>query len=534
MKNTVVEMFLSEYFLVKAITDVSSDDDKKLFYGLGKIYMVPAPTLDGLYPVVCSESVCSVSSEKDFMQYSRIKKYVRLMGGSRDDGADEILSIKGGALALAAKLNLKADDMTPRNTQFNNIAKSAGVGEINSLRISGILQCEGVYFDMNEKAGLKCLLKSADWNDAGSVLALLRYCPDTREYNLSRLNMIVRDTPFYGLYVCASEFYGLSYTEEIEEVKLLEKAFSMSVVKREAYDPKYARIIYCKALKIREKEKVIFSRNNELVSAVADLPLKLSGEGAVYTDAGTLFKSVPLMREVERDKILRNLLSAGLRRLNSYRPLCIYSRSGFLLNMYADAIRRADGIHAERVDVSDLTEYDFEPSMNNIFLRGVDEDRDNYCLLFMRGDIPERALSAVKNFLQSAKRGRFHINNPCITIDLRSVLPVCFADPENASKLKPYCDVVELADVIDGEKRAAVRSMVELRKRLYRTKSVTLADEVYSIFENMDIDRIETMLDGAMRSHKTKGGVMKLTSADFMPFMQEGKISTIGFGGAGI
>lgn len=534
MKDTVVEMFLSAYFLVKAIADVYPSDDERLFKVLGAIYLVPAKTVEELYPVVSSDKIQSISSEKDFMQYSRIRKYVKLNGGAQSDSADEIANLKGGALALAAKLNLKHDEMTPRNAQFNNIAKAAGGGEINALRIAGILQCEGLFFDENKRAGIKYLSKSADWNDPESVMALLKYCPDTREYNLSRLNMIVRDTPFNTLYKRAAEVYGSGYTEDIDEVRLLEKAFCSSVVKRECYDPKYARIIYCKALKIKEKEKVIFSRDNGLVSAVSELPLKLSGDGAVYADAGAVLKSVPLFRKGESDKIVRNLISANLRRLNSYRPLCICSKSGFLLNMYSDAIRRADGIHAERVDVSDLTEYDFEPTMNNIFLRGLDEDRDNYCLLFLRGDIPERAYSAVKNFLQSAKRGRFHINSPCITIDLRSVLPVCFTDPENASKLKPYCDVVELADVIGGEKREAVKSMVDIRKRLYRTKSVILADEVFAMFENTDIDRIEIMLDGAMRSHKLKGGVMRLTSADFAPFMREGGKKTIGFGGAGI
>ncbi len=52
-----------------------------------------------------------------------------------------------------------------------------------------------------------------------------------------------------------------------------------------------------------------------------------------------------------------------------------------------------------------MREYDFLPDLNNIFIRSIDEDKDNRFLIFFCGVIPQNILNAVKAFISFTGRG---------------------------------------------------------------------------------------------------------------------------------
>ena len=533
MLNASVELFMSEYFLMKAVLGNYLSDGEALFRALSKIFLIPEANTEKLYRLSENEIAKGITTEREFMRYQRMQKYSELTGFAEQSNAEweEAARIKGNAISTAHKYKLVLDADASRNVVFTCLSTAATQGLVCALRMMGILQCEGIFLGKNEKAGIKTLSKAADWNDSVSTLALLRYRKDTREFNMTRLRLEVADTPFEELYGLALEEYGEAGGEEIEEVKLLNKAFNSGVLKREVYDPKYARILNSAALYIKDKEKALFSLNKDLLCTISELPLKLSHEAMASADAGAVQKIV-LKREAEVAAISRALKNSDLRGLSSYRPLCLCSDSKYVLSMYARAIGvKSAGVHVEKIDVAELGDYDLEPTPNNVFVRSIDEDKDNRFLLFFRGEISGRKTDAVKSILQSSRRAKFHLYSPNVTLNLSAVLPVCFCDEQNARWLKSYCDVIKLCEVTADELPLAVKAMLAYREKVYGVETIRLTGEEADALKDYGIDTSERLIDAAVRARREKGAVIILTREILQEYVSDSGRRTIGFGG---
>ena len=533
MLNATIELFMSEYFLIKAVLGKYLDSSEKLFRALGKIFLIPDGEIEKLYRLSENKTAKAITTDKEFMQYQRMQKYSQLIGTATVSNAEweEVARIKGNAILIAQNHNLMLDADASRNVVYTCLSSAATSGIVNAIRIMGILQCEGIFLSKNREVGVKTLSKAADWNDSVSTLALLHYCKDTRMFNMARLRQEVENTPFEELYLIAVSKYGEVAACEIEEVKLLNKSFNSSVLKRETYDPKYARILNGNALYIKDKEKAVFTLNKEQLCAISELPLKLSRERITAVDVGSI-QNTAVKRDAETALITRALKNSDLRGLSSYRPLCLCCDSKYVLDMYARAMSAKNSdVHIEVIDVAELVEYDFEPTPNNIFVRSIDEDRDNRFLLFFCGEISERKIDAVKSFLQSSRRAKFHLNSPSVTLNLSAVLPVCFCDGQNAKWLKPYCDEVLLGEVTAEELFEAIKDILTIKQKLYGVGSIGFNGDIAEIFKGCDIDTAERLIDAAVRARREKGADIILTREILQEYAGDSNKQTIGFGG---
>ena len=533
MLNATVELFMSEYFLFKAVLGKYCESSEDLFRALCKIFMIPENEAARLYFLAENEAAKAITTDKDFMQYQRIQKYAEMIGSEVKSNAEweEVVRIKGNAIQVAQHHNLILDADASRNVVYNCLISAATCGTVSAIRIMGILQSEGIFLKKNRKEGIKTLSKASDWNDSVSTLALLHYCRDTREFNMARLMQEVKNTPFEELYLIAAEKYGEAGMLEIEEVRLLNKSFNSGVLKRDAYDPKYARILNSLALYIRDKEKAVFSLNKEQLNAISDLPLKLSQERADTFEVRYL-EEIPLRRDAEITAIARALKNSDLRELPTFRPLCLICDDVYVLNMYAKAISgEGENSHVEIIDVSALEDYDFEPNPNNVFIRSIDEDRDNRFLLFFHGEISERKIDAIKCILLSSRRTKFHLHNPNVTLNLSAVLPICFCDEQNARWLKSCCDEIRLCPVTAEELRAAVNDILLGKQKLYGLGGIELTDDAYEALKGYDIDTAEKLIDSAVRAHRERGAKIVLSREMIQEYAVTDHNQIIGFGG---
>ncbi len=533
MLNAMTEMFISEYFLIKAVLGKYLTNSKELFLALSKICLVPEKDTEKLYDLAENEAAKKITTDKEFMQHQRMQKYSKLMGTEQNANTDweEIVRIKGNAILIAMGYNLVLDSDASRNVVYTYLSSAATNGTVVAMQMMGVLQCEGIFLDKNEKMGLKNLSKSAVWNDSISILALLHYCKENRSYNMARLGQVIADTPFAKLYDVAKKRYGSTEDIDVSEVKLLYKAFSSGVLKRESYDPKYARILNSKALYIKDKEKAIFTQNKEQLSVIGDLPLKLTHENIAAIDVNPV-EQVAIKRENETTAIVRVLKNSDLRELTTYRPLCICSDSKYILNTYAKAISvKSKGVHVETIDVAELIEYDFEPTPNNILIRSIDEDKDNRFLLFFCGEISDKKMDAVKSILQSSRRAKFHLNNPNVTLNLSAVLPICFCDKQNARLLEQYCDIVRLASLTTNELPSAITDMLVSKEQMYGVGKIKLAGDIGEMFSGYDVDTAEKLIDAAVRARREKGATITLTRDILQGYKSDGDRPRIGFGG---
>lgn len=534
MINATVELFMTEYFLIKAVLGKFLDNGENLFRALSKVFLISEKEVKALYALAENEIAREITTEGEFMQHQRLLKYSRLVGSHEQVNSEweEVVSIKGNAILLAQSHGLISDADVSRNALYERLSAAITVGKICALRVVGILQCEGIFFDKNPKAGIKKLLKAADWNDGLSTLALLSYSEKNREFNMARLRLEVEDAPFASLYQTAVEYYGVKGdTADVSLVKLLEKVFASGGLKRDTYDSNFARILLSKAISLKEKEKAVFSPNKELQSLIGDLPLKLSHENVVAVDVSCLDETA-LRREAERTEISRALSNADLRGLVGYRPLCLCCDSKYILTMYAQALMaKSANAHVEIIDVAELPDYDFEPTKDNIFLRGIDEDKDNRLFLFCYGTISERKMDALKRLLQTSRRAKFHLNNIGVTLDLSAVLPICFCDKQNEHMLKPYCDLIQLAPVSQEETSCAIQDVLAAKQKLYGVGTIRLECDIMSIIGRNDIDLAEKLIDVAVRAQRVKGADITLTKAILERLMDDNNRPRIGFGG---
>lgn len=467
MLNAMVELFMSEYFLMRAVLGKNLEDGEGLFRTLGKIFLIPETDIGKLYTLSENKTAKSITTEKEFMQHKRMQKYALLIGSANKTNAEweEVARIKGNAILAAQSCKLLPDADASGSVVFNCLTSASNSGVVCALRMTGVFQCEGIFLNKDEKAGVKKLSKSADWNDCVSTLALLRYRKDTRKYDMERLRREVEGSPLEEIYRKAAEEYGAAENLKPENVKLLERSFSAGILKREKYEHNYARILNSPILYSKDKEKALLTQSKDQICAISDLPLKLSQDKISAVEL-TNVRQAAIQRANETETVALALKNTDLRQLPSYRPLCFSCQSRYVLNMYAKMLNSKESkTHFEVIDVAESEEYDFEPNTNNIFVRGIDEDKENCLLLFLCGEISETKTEAVKNILQSARRAKFHLTSPSVTLNLSAVLPICFSDEQNTKWLKTYCDEIGLCPVTAEELSAAVRDILSDRQK---------------------------------------------------------------------
>lgn len=532
MFDHLTEMMLRSYFIAENTVGRFYGDKQALFSAYAKIFLVPSDEAARLFALASREEVTGILSEREYHQHLRLKQFLAMNARSRvsDAELEDMIDLKGTAFTMALNYQLMQDAKEVKSVACENLALAAESGIITALNVLGILQMEGIVLGKDRENGLRKIQNAADWDSEEGLLAALYYDAEGREKYLERLHDCMVRIGHGMAFERVRAVYG-DYTEgKHGEYKLLEKAFRQGLLKREVYNKPYARLVYSKLLNDRDKEALVLSPNKELFAEACSLPLKLGSTSASF-NAEALADLRP-DRVEERTKVICGLGNTDLCAVPSYRPLCFVSGSKYMLNFYETLIPRCfRGCHTERIEVSDLAEYDFEPTKNNIFVRSCDEDAFNLYLLSFRGEISDRYFDMVKNFLQSGKRGKFRLNHPSVSLDLSAVLPVCFADSENAKKLRPYCDIIRITELTVSEKVNFLEHILEEKAQTYGIGKLTVRAEVAEKLTEYGIDDIERVCDAAICEHRTHE--LTLTEEIVRPYLRGiGARRTYGFGGS--
>ena len=533
MFDHLTETMLKSYYIAENTVGRFCDDKRPLFFAYAGIFLLPQEEAERLFALSQTQEVLRIQSEREYHQHLRMKQYLAMNARSAaaDSEIDEIINLKGTAFTLALNFQLMFNAKDVRSVACENLTIAAENGLVLALNALGVLQSEGIVFDKDEENGRKKILCAAEWNSEEGLLAALYYDPDNREKYLECLQGCLVRIGHAEVFGRALEKYGFYTKGKHEEYRLLEKAFRQGIIKRDVYNKPYARLVYSKILGERDKETLLLTPNKELFAEASSLPLKL-GHGTAEFHARVLDGVRPDHPE-ESSKVLCALGNIDLRGMATYRPLCFVSDSKYMLDYYAALLPRCfEKAHVERIEICDLVDYDFEPTKNNIFVRGCDEDAFNLYLLTFRGEIADRAFDMAKNFLQSGKRGNYRLNHPSVSLDLSSVLPVCFCDRENAKKLKPYCDMVRIAEVTAKEKRIFTEKTVRDKGIVYGVKELTMQEGIAEKLSVYGMDEIDRAIDAAVREHRMEK--LLLTESLVRPYI--GSVGTkkraYGFGGS--
>ncbi len=533
MFDHLTETMLKSYYIAENTVGRFCADKRPLFFAYANIFLLPQEEAERIFALSQAREVAAIQSEREYHQYLRMKQYLSMNGRPHegDPETDGIIDLKGTAFTAALNLHLLYDAKDVRSVACENLTLAAENGTVLALNALGVLQTEGIVFHKDGAEGLKKILCAAEWNSEEGLFAALYYDPENREKYLECLHSCLIRNGHAEVFEKVREKYGSYGKGRHREYRLLEKAFRQGIIKRDVYNKSYARLVYSGILGERDKEALLLTPNKDLFAEASSLPLKLGrGKAEFHADA---LDGVRPDRPEEHDHVLCALGNTDLRTLAGYRPLCFVSDSEYMLGYYAALLENCfEASHVERIDVSDLVDYDFEPTKNNIFVRSCDEDAFNIYLLTFRGEIANRAFDMAKNFLQSSKRGKYRLNHPGVALDLSSVLPVCFCDRENAKNLKPYCDMIRIAELTAREKRLFTERIVREKGSVYGVKELTVQEGLSEALSAYGIDEIDRAVDAAVRAHRTEK--LLLTESLVRPYI--GSIGTkkkaFGFGGS--
>lgn len=532
MLSATVELFLTNYFYITALIGNFLGDRKNLFDRLAKIFFIPREGAERLFRIADSRELQEIDSLNKFNQYSRLLEYYGLLGKSPQTTpeCDEVIRIKGNVFASLKGTPLEVKGNAPRQVVYHSLIAAANEGFVSALFTCGLLQCEGIFFDKNFKAGIKKLNNAADWLDIVSLLALIEYDEDHRGYNLARLEVATCNTPCENLAREAAHGHvALHYAGDLSASALLMKAFTTDTMKREQYDSKILRILMSSVLSFSDKEKLICFGNKDLFSAVSNLPLKLGKRSFADMMCSCKLK-LPFNRPAEQEEV-EGWLTRFADNSAQMRPLCISCESEYIQSLYDSAITGAlDGAHVVRIDISSLTSYDLEPSPGNVFVRNIDEDKLNVFVLSARGDLNEQALSVAINFARGDSRKQFHIGALGVSIDLSGIMIIGFCDAWNAGAFKQHFQVMQLKDLSAEERKESVDRIISTRAKVYGLTTANISDEAYSSMRDCSIDQAERALDAAIRLNSTNHTNITITTDMLAPQIRDTRQRTMGFG----
>lgn len=532
MLNSIAELMLSRYFTIYTILGDWLIERKKLFYLLAKIFFIQRGEVEKLYNIVNSPELNEVDTLNKFNQRNRLLKYYELLGkGSPlSPEYEEVIRIKGNVLASLKGTLLEVSKNVPRQVVYNTLITAANAGSVNALFACGLLQCEGIFFDKNSKAGLKKLNNAAGWLDIVSLLALIEYDEGSRCYNLARLDIAAYNTPYESLVQAVTSNYDIpQYFGNLSASVLLIKAFAADTLKREQYDAKVSRILNSRVLSFGDKERLIYTASKDLFSTVGNLPLKLGKNGADITHDFNI--KLPYNRSNEKDEIeewISRFPGGG----TGIRPLCIVCESEYMQGLYANAFADSlSGAHIARIDIAALTGYDLEPSPGNVFVRNINEDKFNIFMLSARGELNEQALSVVINFARGSARRQFHISTLGVALDLSGIMIICFCDKRNAGAFKQHFQIMELKELSAEERKESFDKIINARAKAYGLASATICDEAYLSMRDCSIDQAEKVLDAAIRLNSANHKDISITVDMVTPHLKNTHKNAIGFGG---
>ncbi len=533
MFDHLTELMLKSYFLAQNTVGRFSSDPKELFTVYRNIFLLTDEEAERLYALTQDEEVLAICSEGDYHRHLRMEQYLAMNAYAvgRESEREETIALKGTAYTAALSYQIMHDAKDARHVACESMTSAAESGVVLAMNALGVLQTEGIVYGKDEAGGLERIRNAADWNSEEALFAALRYDPKHREKYLERLHACLVRAGHAETFDRVAAVYGTFTEGKHREYLLLEKAFRHGILKRDVYNKSYARLVYSKILGQRDKETLLLTPNKELFAEASSLPLKL-GHG-VAEFRGKAFDLVRPSQREEHEKILCALKNTDLRTLPSYRPLCLVSDSKYMLDYYASSIPNCFASpHVERIEIGDLADYDLEPTPNNVFVRGCDEDVFNVYLLSFRGNIGEKAFDAAKNFLQSGKRGKFRLNRPGVVLDLSLVLPICLCDRENAKKLKAYCDIVRIAGLTAAEKLFFTEESVRVKAETYGLKRLSLQEGLAEKLSVYGMDDIDGALDAAVREHRADE--LTLTEEMMSPYFKDSDAGhgTYGFGGS--
>ena len=451
MFNVMTELFLKEYFLLNYFVD-SKDDSNKIYKALKDMYFIDSKEAKRIDELINSNEVKALETEDDYKRYLRIKQYNEFLGKEvQNTLVDDVVCIKGEFVKLANKYSFNLLKKVSNALIEQTLIAAATGGNIYALNVLGFFQLEGLIVNRNVVAGLNNLAKATRWGQINSALMYLKY--DKNENIIKLFNSIVDNSLYSDIRDRIYKKYDIKSTELCKEYLLINKAIANHKLKGDYYDEVYDRFIFSDVISYKDKEKILLIEDKNIISDLCDLPLNLTSRA--FNMNYDVFDNTSYKTK-ENDEIVGHL-----KRFNKApNAFGLLIESDYLIDKYIDKFKEGFiDTNVNVIEVNELREIDLNPNLNNVFIRDIDENKNNIYLLVLRGRIKENITSVSKLFVKESYRQRFFINQPAVSLNLSKIIPIIITDKENYDSVKDLADFVELGQINNKEKNQIIKEM---------------------------------------------------------------------------
>jgi len=536
MFNPATEMLLTQYYLLNAVFDKHFTDKKSWFYTFGRAFGLSEDETAKLFAKTEEKSVKAVSTEKEYLRHIRVKKYMSQQGIASDISAEfeELITVKGSAILLLTKYGLNRQKENTATSVCDELLQYVKNGNIIAMRLYAIARIEGIALQKDYDEGIKLLEETSKWLDVASIILLHHYSQDNILGSTARLLSATKGTPYDRIALTLSETdcteNGLSQEDE-----LISKAFSWGILKRDEYSERYAKIAFNKNIDFNEREKLILSCGKDHITVASALPLNLDISKKIEFD----FTDLDLInneRDNEKTQIKKNLINSDLRIYEGYKPLCVVSDSLAVLEMYEKSLSyKLNNCNPVFINISDCTDQEFEMTYNNIFVTACKQDLSNVYFIACVGKLTDKVIKGVQEILRYSTRAAFKLKQPAITLNLSTILPICFCDKQNAKHFKPYCDMVNAVVMSENELKGEIFTFIKSREEIYGISKIHISDDLLGTIMELGIDSAKNVLDRAIIGTRNGNGEIELKLDAVSEYIKETKTKFLfGFGGANV
>lgn len=505
----LVEPFLTQYYLLDAACgNYMADETKRdMFYELARIFCLPAnEELEALFADSEQEHFRKIRDLSSYQRFCRTIEYAETVGKPADISYRDrlILSQKREAMTIHEDIFQKNRNCT-REMVYSTVQSNARKGGLDAMLLVSFMEYHGICVHADPEGAMKRVRICARWNSLFGNLMGIAYDPSRRQEYYDILSSFLRSAgqkPMYD-HILASWDHGI-IPKRHAIARILEKAFGLGSIKRNAYDQLFARVAFSGILSVEDKEKLLLRRQSDGLESLSGIPFEVDMDDAVEFD-GQCIERLPILREKEVRQLQQNIHVAQTCPAEACMPLLVVSSDAYINDMYLNMLRCGfrDSALVE-LDAGTLTDADFAGRVGmNIFLRSLSETKSARTVFLIK-DCHELSPSCTEELIKVLDveyRKKYKLFQPALNLDLSGLVFILFASRRtgDVNRLAECCDTVRTERVKEGEKAQVVESVFRARLRVFGDPAVSMEAEAVSKLESVDSESMKKILDSALR-----------------------------------
>lgn len=507
--NYLIEPLLTQFFLIDAICRdfINEEERRKLFRGLARVFCIPmTDEVKRYFNASNSEQYKKITDYVFYERLCRTIEFAEACGQDVDisDMDRVLLAQKREALSIKAEIFKQGRNLT-KDIISSTLLETAMNGNVDAMVTLAYMEYNGICVPKDTISALKRVRLCAKWNHLFGNLMGISYDKGHKKEYYNTLYTILQSVSQRAAFKYICEF--TAYSEKCEKnviAKIIEKAFCLEVVKRNAYDRMFSKVAFSELISIEDKEKMLLNKKNDAWMSLSMIPVDLDCESCLHFEK-SVASDVILRREEELQKIFCSISPALNNRGKLYRTLLVAGDDAYVSDMYMEALKRGFSKmeNVIEVDAGMLTMQDFVAAKEHFILRGLTETKKSKTVFLIKNcnELREAEQGELLKLLDYEYRRRFKLLEPTVSLDLSDVLIVLFATESNETvkKLADECDVVWTERIAEEEKDMVIQSVFATRVKSFGCEGVEMDDECRKYLATLETKEIARLIDGALK-----------------------------------